>query len=406
MDEEILSVLEPMHFSEAIAHMEIHAHQPYASSTFNNSDEIRIAVQNQDVYVLPSHSTLHIIGRLTKADGSAAAASTALVNHGICFLFEELRYELNGVEIDRNKHVGLTSLMKGYVSLTPSQKHALENAGWFKVEETGKQTDANGYFDVNIPLKLLLGFLEDYNKIVVNAKHELVLTRSNTDHNAIVQTTAEEYKLKLTKVEWLLPYVRASDQHRIPLLNLIKTDKSLTLSFRTWALYEYPMLPTTPKHIWTVKTSSQLEKPRYIILGFQTNRQNKPDKNASHFDHVKLRDVKLYLNSQCYPYNSLNLDITNNQFALLYDMYTRFQTVYYGKEAEPLLSKTDFLTYAPLVVIDCSKQNELLKTGPVDVRLEFESHENFPAETTAYCLILHDRVVDYSPLGGDVTKRV
>jgi len=95
-----------------------------------------------------------------------------------------------------------------------------------------------GYFDVNIPLKLLLGFGEDYNKIVVNAKHELVLTRSNTDHNAIIKTAAEKYKISLTKVEWLLPYIRASDRHRIPLLNLIKTDKYLTLTFRTWALFE------------------------------------------------------------------------------------------------------------------------------------------------------------------------
>jgi len=190
--------------------------------------------------------------------------------------------------------------------------------------------------------------------------------------------------MTLSKVEWLIPYVRATDHHRIPLLNFIKTDKALTLAFRTWTLHEYPKLPTTPEHIWTVKTSSQLEEPRYVILGFQRNRQNRKNQNASHFDHVALRDIKLYLNSQCYPYGNLNLDITNNQFALLYDMYSRFQAAYYGKEAEPLLSKTVFLNYAPLVVIDCSKQNELLKSGPVDVRLEFESHENFPAETTAY----------------------
>ena len=67
----------------------------------------------------------------------------------------------------------------------------------------------------------------------------------------------------------------------------------------------------------------------YVILGFQTKRQNKKDQNASHFGHVKLRDGKLYLNSQCYPYGHLNLNMTNNQFALLYDMYSRFQTAYY-----------------------------------------------------------------------------
>jgi len=53
--------------------------------------------------------------------------------------------------------------------------------------------------------------------------------------------------------------------------------------------------------------------------------------------NAKLRDVKLYLNSLCYPYANLNLDITNNQFALLYDMYFHFQSEYYSNEEEPLL---------------------------------------------------------------------
>jgi len=211
MDEEILRVHEPIHFSEATAHVEFHAHRPCASSSFGNSDEIRIAVQNQDLYVLPSYSSLHITGRLTKADGTSVVAKSELVNNGIYFPFEEMRYELNGVEIDRCKNVGLTSVMKGYGRLTPRQKHSLENAEWFDVKDTGEQTNADGYFDVNIPLKLLLGFCEDYNKIVVNAKHELGLTQSNTDHNAIIQSELEDYKMTLSKVEWLTPYVRASD---------------------------------------------------------------------------------------------------------------------------------------------------------------------------------------------------
>jgi len=139
------------------------------------------------------------------------------------------------------------------------------------------------------------------------------------------------------------------------------------------------MLPTTTRHVGAVKTSSSLEKPRFVILGFQTNRQNKEDQNASHFDHARIRDVMLYLNSQCYPYANLNLDITNNQFAFLYDMYSHFQSEYYSKEEEPPLFRSEFLNYAPLAIINCSRQNELLKTGTVNVRLEFESYENFPA---------------------------
>ena len=76
-------------------------------------------------------------------------------------------------------------------------------------------------------------------------------------------------------------------------------------------------------------------------------------------------------------------------------MYINFQINYYSRERQPYLSKSDFLEFPPFIVIDCTKHNESLKTGPVDIRLEFEDKENFSAQTAAYCFILHDRVVEY-----------
>ncbi|XP_046751321.1 uncharacterized protein LOC124414418 [Diprion similis] len=405
MEEEILNIQTPVIFDESIAHYEIHAHKPYASSTFNNSDEIRITVQHQDLCILPGKSSVHIHGRLLKADRTATV-NTQLVNNAICHLFEEIRYEINAVEIDRSKNVGLTSLMKGYASLNPGQSWLMENAGWLDVEEKKKLTDAEGNFDVLIPLSTILGFAEDYRKIVVNAKHELISTRSKTDVNAIVQSQEEEYKIVINTVEWLVPYLKLADQKKVDLLNFVEKDPPILMSFRSWELYEYPLLSTTSKHVWTVKTSTQLEKPRYVILAFQTSRKNKIGKNASHFDHCNVTDVKLLLNSQSYPYGNLNLNMSRNLYALLYEMYANFQATYYDKNPEPLLTRSEFLQRAPLLVIDCSKQNESLKYGPVDIRLEFEAKANFPADTSAYCLIVHDRIVEYNPLSGGVKKLV
>ena len=88
-------------------------------------------------------------------------------------------------------------------------------------------------------------------------------------------------------------------------------------------------------------------------------------------------------------------------------MYAHFQSEYYNNnEIDPLLSKSEFINYTPFIVIDCSKQNESLKQAAVDVRLEFETNENIPAETTAYCLILHDRIIKYNLVSGDVKKLV
>jgi hypothetical protein len=46
--------------------------------------------------------------------------------------------------------------------------------------------------------------------------------------------------------------------------------------------------------------------------------------------------MKLYLNSQSYPYENLNLDYRHNQYALAYDMYARFQQSYYYNKKNDL----------------------------------------------------------------------
>ncbi|XP_015126391.1 uncharacterized protein LOC107047968 [Diachasma alloeum] len=208
---------------------------------------------------------------------------------------------------------------------------------------------------------MILGFAEDYQQIIINAKYDLILTRLHNDNNAILQDQsaqgahAEDFKISLTKLEWMIPYIKVADSRKVQLLNYIAKDIATPISFRAWEMYEYPMLPRTSKHVWVVKCSTQLEKPRFIIVGFQSSGRNQITNNASEFDHCNIRDVKLFLNSQSYPYGNLNLDITHNQYSQLYNMYTDFHTSYYGKEPEPLLNRDAFLKTAPLIVIDCSK---------------------------------------------------
>ncbi|XP_043479946.1 uncharacterized protein LOC122509772 [Leptopilina heterotoma] len=243
MDEELLNIEQPIIFDESIAHYEVHTQQPYTSSTYNNSDEIRIAVQNQDHCLLPSKSSIHISGKLLKTDGTPVT-HTSLVSNGVCHLFEEAKYELNGVEIDKNKNVALTSLMKNYVSFDATQSKFLENVGWLDFTNDATLTNAQGYFDVCIPLNMIFGFAEDYKKLFVNAKHELIFTRSRIDSNVVRQTAPiEEYKIVIEKVEWLLPYLKLSDARKFKLLKYIEKDPSISISFRTWELYEYPLLP-------------------------------------------------------------------------------------------------------------------------------------------------------------------
>ncbi|XP_053971113.1 uncharacterized protein LOC128872432 [Hylaeus volcanicus] len=252
---------------------------------------------------------------------------------------------------------------------------------------------------------MLLGFWEDYRRIVINARHELILIRAHSDSNCIVEDSTLEPVVELLKIQWRMPHVVLNDTNKLSWLRILESGQYLSMSFCSWDLYEYPLLQSTTKHSWAVKTATQLEKPRYVIFALQTGQKNIMSEDASNFDACKLTNVKHYLNSDFYPYDDLNLDFDRDTYGILFDMYVRFRKAYYGYDCCETLCNTDnFLLHGPFEVIDCSRQNESIKSATVDVRIEFDCKENVPANTTAYCLILYDRVIEYCPLSNVVRK--
>ncbi|XP_050452190.1 uncharacterized protein LOC126851900 [Cataglyphis hispanica] len=363
---DILSITGEPIFNDRIVKIETHTYNPYANTTFENSDEIRIPIQQQDLYILHCESFLYIEGRLeskkpsdaegessTSRESSSAESesSTRLVNNCAAFMFEEICYELDGVEIDRSRNVGITSTIKNYASLTVERSSILQNAGW----DFAAKSHAIDDFNFCVPLSMLL-VLNDINKLT--------------------------------------------------LLRTLESGRYLSVAFRSWDLYEFPLLQSTTKHSWAVKAATQLEKPRYVIFALQSGRKNVLLQDASMFDDCKLTNVKLYLNSDFYPYDDMNLNFEKNKIAVLYDMYSKFRKTYYGCDKDKaLFNLAKFKTFGPIVVIDCSRQNESIKSATVDVRIEFDCKENVPSNTTAYCLIIHDRVVEYNPLT-NVVRRI
>ena len=138
--------------------------------------------------------------------------------------------------------------------------------------------------------------------------------------------------------------------------------------------------------------ATQFEKSLYVIFALQTGRKNIMSRDV--FDDYNLSNVKLYLNSAFYPYDDLNLDFGKKRYAVLFDIYACFRRVYYGIDCfETLLNVFSFIEKGSFVVIDCSRQNESVKSATMDVRIEFDCKENMPANTTAYYFIIYDSSV-------------
>ncbi|RLU25778.1 hypothetical protein DMN91_001937 [Ooceraea biroi] len=289
---------------------------PNTNDTLNFCDAIG---DQQDLYTLPCKSFLYVEGKLT-IKKPVANKHVVLANNCVAFMFDEIRYELNGVDIDRSRNAGITSTLKNYVSLTASRNGMLKNAGWDIVNFSNSE---EGHFNFCVPLSMLLGFCEDYKNVVINVRHELILIRSRNDNNSLLGDVEIQPEIELLK--------------------------------------------STTKHSWTVKAITQIEKPRYVIFALQTGRKNNITRSITRFDDCKLTNVKLYLNSEFYPYDELNLDFGKKRYAILYDMYARFYKSYYGGNHDEVLLPIDkFGSCGPFVVIDCSRQSESVKSATVD----------------------------------------
>jgi len=147
--------------------------------SINNSDEIRICVNNQDILTLPSQSYLYIKGKFENKDNGH------FVKNGLAFLFDEIRYEIASKEVDSVRNPGIASLMK-YVC-SPNTKKRFSNA-CIDTDENLKKISDNGEFSGCIPLDMLLGVFEDFDKVLVNVKQELILKIARNSLNAIFTT--------------------------------------------------------------------------------------------------------------------------------------------------------------------------------------------------------------------------
>ena len=397
--ESILNVLAGSSFGELISKFAYMAHLPLTANRYGFNDRIQFQVHQTDAYTLPSQSYLLIKGQLEKMKDS----DVQFADNGIAFLLEEIRYNMNYVEVDNTRSLGSATLLKGLASMTLNEYQSSSNSGFAKLNEL---LDGHGNFSVCVPLKKWLGFFESYDKIVMSAKQELILQRSTDDKSALYSTkTPDTSKVKISDISWMLPYITVSDTIKLALLPLIEKNSLIQVPFRAWEMIENTALNNVTRNNWTITTTTQLEKPRYVLVSFQTNRKNSMNVRNDKYDPVGLRDIKLFLNNEYYPYVNLNLNIATKEISFLYEMYRSFQYSYYHREDYvPALTRKSFLEDNFMIVFDCSFQNDSIQSGAVDVRLEIETTEAMPNGTVCQCLIIHDKIFQYSPFSGYIRR--
>ena len=425
----ILRITDPILSDDSIDKYEDVEYEPVAGTNLNSSGaDIRLTIETQDIFAHPSESFLIIEGELKKNDNNRYADDDpiSLTNNGIMHLFKRIRYDLSGQEIENIMNVGQATTMLGLLKYPDDfSKSKGLNQLWYKdTTDTAVLADNVGFkirhgyiitnsrprgsFSFRIPLKHIVGFCGDYDKVVYGLKHNLTLTR-NEDNEAIYRGANNAAgnplvagKIVLSKISWFMPHVTPADKDKMELFKIIERKEKIPVGYRMIQCDSAPIPQNVTSFSRRLSVKSSPEVPRFILVGFQSGKSNNQLQNPSIFDNVNVSNIYVMLNSVRYPRADYNIVFVGQNFSRVYGDVAEFRAKFFNMDelvSSPNITPSDYRTLYPLFLFDVSKQSEKLKYSTTDIQIKMHFHAGIPANTEAYAVIISDRLINFQSDG-------
>ena len=439
---DILQITEDIPVDDSIYEYEYKEYNPITGTDLNRGS-IVITIESQDIYTHPAESFLVIEGQIIKEAPAPPAAAEyvnddniALINNGLMYLFSDVRYHLASHEIEVLQNPGHATTMLGLLKYPDDfTKSQGLNQVWAPDTGEGTAIDGNegfklrrdyiinmvggaankGKFNFKIPLKHFLGFCEDYKKILYGMQQRLTLTRTGNNNailkgqNAAGNAALDNAKIDLNKISWFMPHVIPSDAYRLQLDKIIEKKEKIPVGYRMLQCDNIPVVGGTG-FTWRLGVKSSPDIPRFIIVGFQTDKNNDQTTNPALFDHCEVRNIYVTLNAKRYPDIDYENDFLINKFSRIYGDASTFRKKFYNMDeliSNSSIRPDNYKNLFPLFVFDVTKQSEKLKTSVSDIHIKASfNNNNPPANTIAYAVIISDRLFHFVSDGSKITNIV
>ena len=428
----ILRITDPIIKDDSIDKYEYIEYGYIAGTNLNvPGQDIRLTIETQDIFTHPSESYLIIEGDLLRADNGNRYANNALItltNNGIMHLFKRIRYDLSGQEIENIMNVGQATTMLGLLKYPDDfSKSKGLNQLWYNDTSTNADNDNEGFkirrikilvnedigsFSFKIPLKHIFGFCEDYDKVVYGLKHTLTLTRNNDD-DAIFKTDGQaggpppvdnvvNGRVILSKIAWFMPHVTPADEDKMKLYKIIERKEKIPVGYRMIQCDSALINQHSTDFSWRLSVKSSPEVPRFIIVGFQTNKIGNQKQNPSLFDNANVGNIYVMLNSTRYPTTDYNISFAKGKFSRVYGDAVNFRSKFFNIDeliSNPNIGNLVYGDLYPLFLFDVSKQSEKLKYSTTDIQIKMHFNPRLDANTQVYAVLISDRLINFQSDG-------
>ena len=296
--ESILELHETNATDESIKSYEYNEYQPITGTQLNIAGQITIPIENQDQFLHLQNSYFLFEGEVLKGDNAryADADLIALTNNGLLYLLSSLKLTLAVQEVEHVNYPGHATSLLGLASeyqkgcgqgwYTDTNTNAALNKNGFAVRQQFliRSPDPKGSFQCAIPMKHIFGFMDDYTKVTYGMRNTLQLIRIGDDDSLFRIAAAGVGIVVLSKLAWSVPVVQPNDVRRVNMYKSIASDNVIPISFRMRQCETFTV-PQATSTVWRLGVSSAPEKPRWVLIGLQTDKSGSQARNAALFDH-------------------------------------------------------------------------------------------------------------------------
>ena len=289
-------------------------------------------------------------------------ANIRLVNDGMMAFFSSIKLETRGgrtIEYIGHCHPNLlmykllTSIGDEYES--GFVRNQCKRDSQLKGDYIAAQ---RGHMYLMIKMSDLIGFVNDLEKTIYGLGFKLILKRNNKDRalyrvNANPGAVANDGNIDIKDISWCVPSIDPSNDKRIIVQKGLIKKNNVDFSYYERKTF-YKNVPNATNFLFDLGTESGIERPQYIMVGFENKNVSEQTHDASTFDIMNITECYCKIGSEFYPEDRMNINYGTNNYNEAFKEIVSFNKDYSGlpHNIKPYINHRTFKSSFRIYVFD------------------------------------------------------
>ena len=265
-------------------------------------------------------------------------ANIRLVNYGMMALFRSIKLETSGGRtMEYIDHCHPNLLMYKLLTSTGDEYESgfVKNQGNRDSQLKGDHIAAQrGHLYMMVKMSDLFGFINDLEKIIYGLGFKLLIKRNNNDRalyrvNANPGAIVNDGNIEIRDISWCLPSIDPSNDNRIIVQTGLSKKNNVDFSYYERMTF-YKNVPNATNFLFDLGMESGMERPHYIIVGFEINNVNEQTHDASTFDVMNVSECYCKIGNEFSPEDRMNINYGTNNYNEAFKEIVSFNKDYNG----------------------------------------------------------------------------